>query len=96
MKTDSIAKRRSDRTWMTAESCKLDDFVKLVENRAAQRIHRALGPVEGQRDDAVRVALGAPVQETQPLEHVRPRSGKDRYDPGKPSAGSMRRRRIEI
>ncbi len=27
MKTDSIAKRRSDRTWMTAESCKLDDFV---------------------------------------------------------------------
>jgi hypothetical protein len=30
MKTDSIAKRRSDRTWMTAESCKLLDFVKLI------------------------------------------------------------------
>ena len=30
MKTDSIAKRRSDRTWMTAESCELDDFVKLI------------------------------------------------------------------
>jgi hypothetical protein len=30
MKTVSTAKRRSDRTWMTAESCKLDDFVKLI------------------------------------------------------------------
>ena len=30
MKTDNLAKRRSDRTWMTAESCKLDDFVKLI------------------------------------------------------------------
>ena len=30
MKTDSIAKRRSDCTWMTVDSCKLDDFVKLI------------------------------------------------------------------
>ena len=35
MKTDSIAKRRSDRTWMTAESCKLDDFIKIISRETS-------------------------------------------------------------
>lgn len=35
MKTDSIAKRRSDRTWITAESCELEDFVKLIVHESA-------------------------------------------------------------
>ena len=35
MKTDAIAKRRSDRTWMTVESCKLDDFTKLIDRQTS-------------------------------------------------------------
>jgi ectoine hydroxylase-related dioxygenase (phytanoyl-CoA dioxygenase family) len=46
MKTDAIAKRRSDRTWMTVESCKLDDFIKLIDRQTSLADYPLAGSVQ--------------------------------------------------
>ena len=64
MKTDSIAKRRSDRTWMTAESCKLDDFVKLIARETSLSDYPLASAVQSNvlvyEGDAVRAAAKDP------------------------------------
>ena len=64
MKTDSIAKRRSDRTWMTVESCKLDDFVKLIARETSLSDYPLASAVQSNvlvyEGDAVRKAAGDP------------------------------------
>ena len=64
MKTDSIAKRRSDRTWMTAESCKLDDFIKLIARETSLSDYPLASAVQSNvlvyEGDAVRKAASDP------------------------------------
>ena len=64
MKTDSIAKRRSDRTWMTAESCKLDDFVKIISRETSLSDYPLASAVQSNvlvyEGDAVRAAATDP------------------------------------
>jgi len=64
MKTDSIAKRRSDRTWMTAESCKLDDFVKIISRETSLSDYPLASAVQSNvlvyEGDAVRAAAKDP------------------------------------
>ncbi len=64
MKTDSIAKRRSDRTWMTAESCKLDDFIKIISRETSLTDYPLASAVQSNvlvyEGDAVRAAAKDP------------------------------------
>ncbi len=64
MKTDSIAKRRSDRTWMTAESCKLDDFIHLINRETSLSDYPLASAVQSNvlvyEGDAVRDAAKDP------------------------------------
>ncbi|MEQ1522224.1 MAG: phytanoyl-CoA dioxygenase, partial [Aestuariivirga sp.] len=66
MKTDSIAKRRSDCTWMTAESCKLDDFVKVISRETSLSDYPLASAIQSNvliyEGDAVRAAAKDPDQ----------------------------------
>ncbi len=66
MKTDSIAKRRSDRVWMTAESCKLDDFMKLINRETSLSDYPLASAVQSNvlvyEGDSVRKAAADPDQ----------------------------------
>ena len=43
MKTDNIAKARSDRVWLTADECHVEDFAALIERTTKERFAAVLG-----------------------------------------------------
>jgi ectoine hydroxylase-related dioxygenase (phytanoyl-CoA dioxygenase family) len=64
MKTDNIAKVRSDRVWLTADECQLDDFAALVERTTDLADYPFASEVASNvliyNSDAVRKAAAAP------------------------------------